>query len=145
MPTLHHRRRHIDHKLELLRDLPAFRSLEAAQLLRVGSLVELVDVPAGTVLTRAGDRAREAYLVIDGRLRVVRGPLTVTTLGPGEFAGEVALLDGRPRATGLEAATAARLCVVDRAGVLRLIDDSPALAGHLLEQLAARVREGVPT
>ena len=145
MLTLHHRRRHIDHKLELLRDLPAFRSLEADQLLRVGSLVELVDVPAGTVLTRAGDRAREAYLIVEGHLRVVRGSLTVTTLGPGAFAGEVALLDGRPRATGLEAATDVRLCVVDRAGVVRLIDDSPSPVGHLLEQLAVRVREGVPT
>lgn len=139
------RHRPRDGKIEALRRLPALAVLREPELLRLASLAELVELPAGTVLTREGEPAREAYLVVDGRLRVTLGAMTVSRLEPGDFAGDVALLDHQPRATGIAAETNARVVVLTRPALQRLAHSSPWFADRLMGQLAARVRSGVPT
>lgn len=142
LPTRHRR---ADGKIAALRRLPSLSTFSEAQLLHLASLAELVDVPAARTLTREGTSAREAFLVVEGRLRVVRGVMTVTTLGPGDIAGDVALLDHEPRATGLETVTPARLAVFSRRTLQQAAHAAPGFTDLLLRQLATRVRSGVPT
>jgi CRP/FNR family transcriptional regulator, cyclic AMP receptor protein len=137
--------RHEDGKIEALRRLPALAGLSRAELVRLAALAELVEVPAGTRLTREGEPAREAYLVVTGRLRVTLGEMTVAWLDAGDFAGDVALLDHQPRATGITAETHAQVAVLTRAVLQQLAHTSPWFADRLLGQLASRVRSGVPT
>jgi CRP/FNR family transcriptional regulator, cyclic AMP receptor protein len=139
----HHRR--VDGKIEALRRLPPLAGLSHSELVRLAALAELVEVPAATALTCEGDVAREAYLVVSGRLRVSLGELTVTWLGAGDFAGDVALLDRQPRATGITAVTHAQVAVLTRPALQQLARTSPWFADRLLGQLATRVRSGVPT
>ena len=139
------RHRHDDGKIEALRQLPALAGLSHAELVRLAALAELIEVPAGTGLTREGEPAREAYLVVTGRLRATLGELTVSWLEPGDFAGDVALLDHQPRATGITADTHAQVAVLTRAALQQLAHTSPWFADRLMGQLATRVRSGVPT
>ena len=125
--------------------MPRLTALPERELVHLASLAELIDVSTGAVLTREGERAHEAYLVVEGQLRAVRGGLPVATLAVGDLAGEVSLLDRQPRATGLEAVTAARVAVLGRHAMQRLVHTSPRFTHLLLGQLAARVRCGVPT
>lgn len=145
MLTLPIRHRRPDAKLESLRRLSSLDVLPEAELLRFAALAELVDVDAGTVLTREGVPAQEAFLVVSGSLAAVRGELTVTTVGAGQLAGDVALLDREPRATGLVATAPSELAVLTRSGLQRLTHTSPWFIDLLLGQLATRVRRGVPT
>lgn len=139
------RHRHDDGKIEALRRLPSLAGLSRTELVRLAALAELVEVPAGTALTRQGEPAREAYLVVSGRLRVTLGEMSVTSLEPGDFAGDVALLDRQPRATGITAGTDAQVAVLTRGALQQLAHTSPWFADRLLGQLANRVRSGVPT
>jgi CRP/FNR family transcriptional regulator, cyclic AMP receptor protein len=139
------RHRRDDGKIDALRRVPALAGLSHAELMRLAALAELVEVPAGTRLTSEGEPAREAYLVVTGRLRVTLGDLTVSWLDPGDFAGDVALLDHQPRATGISADTHAQVAVLTRAALQRLAHTSPWFADRLMGQLATRVRSGVPT
>ena len=139
------RHRRADGKIEALRRLPVLAALSHAELVRLAALAELIDLPAGTGLTHQGEPAREAYLVVSGRLRVTLGELTVAWLEPGEFAGDVALLDHQPRVTGITADTHAQVAVFTRASLQQLAHASPWFVDRLMCQLATRVRSGVPT
>jgi CRP-like cAMP-binding protein len=139
------RHRQADGKIDALQGLPILAGLGYADLVRLASLAELIDVPAGTRLTREGEPAREAFLVVRGHLRVERTGQVVGRLGPGDLAGDVAMIERRPRATGVVAETSSRVAVVTRAALQQLVGSSPWFTDHLLSQLARRVRSGQPT
>jgi CRP/FNR family transcriptional regulator, cyclic AMP receptor protein len=139
------RPRRPDGKIESLQGLPLLAGLSHAQLVRLAALAELVDVPAGTGLIREGDPAREAFLVIEGHLRVERAGQIVARLGAGDLAGEVSLIDRGSRATSVVAETSTRVAVVTRTALQELVRTSPWFTEHLLSQLALRVRAGQAT
>ena len=139
------RRRQADGKIEALQGLSILAGLSHAELVRLAALAELIDVPAGTGLTREGEPAREAFLVIRGHLRVERAGQVVVRLGAGDLAGDVSLIDRGPRATAVVAQTPSQVAVVTRAALQQLARTSPWFIEHLLSQLALRVRSGQPT
>ena len=99
---------------------------------------------AGEVLWVAGSAPRGLFLVLDGRVRVVRAPSgrqhTVHEEGPGGTLGEVPLFDGgRYPATAI-AAERTRCLVLDRGTIAAAVAADPELAFRLLGRLAGRVR-----
>ncbi len=91
-----------DEKLELLRGVPLFTGLGRRELERLGELGDEVDLPAGRTFVREGDRGHEFFVILDGRVRIERGGQTLTTLGRGDFLGEIALVDGEGRIGALD-------------------------------------------
>src|SRR5215210_1411435 len=88
--------------IESLRSVPLFASLddEAAGTLR--GLLKLELRPAGSVLFRKGDSGGAMYFIEGGRVRIHiededRREVTLAELAPGDFFGEMAILDGKPR------------------------------------------------
>jgi CRP/FNR family cyclic AMP-dependent transcriptional regulator len=61
-------------------------------------------------------------------------------LHPGDFFGEMSLLDGEPRSASIVATTPLRLLIVDRAHFWRLLDETPELIRRMLTILSRRVR-----
>src|SRR5947207_13503341 len=100
-----------DQKLELLARVPLFGDIRGRDLQEIGMLADEVDVPAGQVLMRQGDRAGEFFIVVDGSLVVEQDGRRIATLGPGDFAGEIGLVDEGPRTATVTADTPARLLV----------------------------------
>jgi hypothetical protein len=100
-------------------------------------------IPAGTVLFREGDLGHDAYFVIEGRVRVLKdtphGPLTLATIGPGEFVGEIALFADCPRSATAEAVDALRVRCLSRKNLLYSIELHPELGTRLLRTLAQRL------
>ena len=87
----------IDHKLELLKQVPLFKDLSRHDIEQVGQLTEEVDVPAGQVLTREGAPGSEFFVIVDGAVEIdVHGQI-VRTMESGDFLGEIALVDDGPR------------------------------------------------
>src|SRR5262249_8148880 len=84
-------------ELRLLERIPIFAPLPAPALERLASQLVAVDVPAGTVLIRQGDRGDRFYVVESGRLRVSVDGSPGRELGPGDSFGEIALLRDVPR------------------------------------------------
>lgn len=127
-------------KTDLLRHVPLFAGCGNRQLEAIGQLADEVDVAAGTTLMREGQSAGEFFVIMDGTVRVDKGGTTIRTLGPGEFLGEIALVDGGPRTATAVTETPARLLVVGHREFHSLMEAHPAISMSILEALAKRVR-----
>lgn len=130
----------MDPKTRLLKELPLFSRLGDRDLDRVAQLTDEVDVPAGRVLMRQGDRGDEMFIVAAGRLTVDRDGRRLSERGPGESVGEMALLSKGPRNATVTAAEPSRLLVLAHREFNSLLDAFPSIRLHMLEVLAERVR-----
>ena len=95
---------------------------------------------AGETVIRQGEGGGDAFVILGGFARVVRDGRDVTRLGAGQFFGEVAMLDGRPRTADVIAETGLRCIALSRDTVKRALSAEPDLAWRVLEVLAGRIR-----
>ena len=79
-------------------------------------------------------------MIITGDAVVRRPGRRNVPLGPGDFFGEMALLDGAPRTATVEAATEVEVMLIPRSGFRKMLRAEPAIAVKLLETVAARLR-----
>ena len=101
---------------------------------------------AGEMILREGDIGSEAYLVERGRLDVRRRSpagedLSIATLGPGDWVGEMSLLLDEPRSATVVALSDAQLRRITPQSFARVLAEDPQRTQELLRQLARRVRE----
>lgn len=129
-----------DEKLELLRRIPLFNACNPRQIQRIGMLADEVDVPDGKVLMRQGETGHDMMIVVSGQVSVDRDGQRINTLGPGDFFGELALVDGGPRTATVTAEAPARLLVVGHRDFHSLMDEFPEIAAQVMNALAHRVR-----
>jgi CRP/FNR family cyclic AMP-dependent transcriptional regulator len=129
-----------DEKLDQLKRVPLFAGLGRRELEELGTLADEIDVADGRVLTRQGETGEEFFVVLDGAVQVDVNGSVISTLGKGDFLGEIALVDGKPRTATTRAVGPTRLLVVGHRGFHQLMDDFPTVKTCVLEALAARVR-----
>jgi CRP-like cAMP-binding protein len=131
-------------KRDLLRRVPLFAGLRDRDLAEIERLVDEIDVPAGSRLTREGAFGQEFFVIIEGSVRVERDGRELNTLGPGDFLGEIALLDGKPRSATVTTVEPSRLLVLGHREFHSLIDTRPDVRLRVLEALAERIRAFEP-
>jgi CRP-like cAMP-binding protein len=124
-----------------LKEVPIFEGCSQRQLQSVARIARVLDVPAGTVLTRIGDPGDEFFLILDGTVSVEVAAGQPVPLRPGAFFGEMSLLDGGPRSATVVTDTPARLLVVNRGHFSVLRREVPELTQILLVTLSRRVRQ----
>jgi CRP-like cAMP-binding protein len=99
-----------------------------------------VEFPTDHVIARQGEVGTGFFMVASGGVRVVRDGETIATLGPGDFFGELSVLDGQPR-TAQVIATEPTVCLAlaswDFEAVVR---EEPAVALAIMRGLAGRLR-----
>ena len=134
-----------DEKLEHLKRVPLFAKLGTHELERLGQLADEIEVGLDTVLAEEGSTGHEFFIVLDGRVMVLDGHTPVATLGPGEFFGEIALIESVPRTATVRAEGIVRLLVVGHREFHALMDEFPSVRRAVLDALAERLRrsEGV--
>ncbi len=130
---------------ETLRHVPLFESLDTEAADELCELLESLDCKAGAVLFRTGDEGNAMYLIEHGRVQIfVRAKdgheVTLTELHRGDFFGEMALLDGKPRSADARVAEDARLAVLSREHFLSFTRSNPNVALEMLTALANRLR-----
>jgi CRP/FNR family cyclic AMP-dependent transcriptional regulator len=129
-----------DDKLEKLRRVPLFAGLGKGELERLGMLTDEVDLPAGRVLMRQGDRGEELFVLMRGAARVERDGRELVALQADDFFGEIALVDGGPRTATVTLTEDSALLVVGRRQFQQLLEEFPHVRLQVLEALARRVR-----
>jgi CRP/FNR family transcriptional regulator, cyclic AMP receptor protein len=134
----------MDHKLAMLAKVPLFSGLNEKQLTEVGRLTDEVDLPAGHVLMREGGSGNEFYVIVSGSVDVTRGGQSIRTLGPGDFLGEIALIDRGPRSATATATSAVSAQVLGVREFHSLLDAHPGISKAVLATLAQRVRHLEP-
>ena len=127
----------IDH----LAEVPLFSALSKKDLQLGARRAEDVKVDAGKVLVTEGSAGSEFFVIVDGKARVTRRGKKVAELGPGQFFGDLALLDRAPRNATVAGETPMELLVLGQREFAALIDEAPGFAHKLLAGLARRLRE----
>jgi flavin reductase (DIM6/NTAB) family NADH-FMN oxidoreductase RutF len=94
----------------------------------------------GDTVIHEGERGADAFVILSGRARVVRDGRDVARLGAGQFFGEVAMFDGRPRTADVVAESQLRCIALSHQTVQRALRSEPDLAWRVLEVLAGRIR-----
>jgi CRP-like cAMP-binding protein len=128
-------------ELDLLAAVPLFSSCSKGELRAVAQLGTPLDVATGKELTREGAYGREFFIVLEGEAECVVRGVTAALLGPGDFFGEMALIDGGPRTATVRAASALRVVLFDSREFSGLLLASPSIALKLLRNLAGRLRD----
>jgi CRP/FNR family transcriptional regulator, cyclic AMP receptor protein len=125
---------------DVLSDVPLFSELSKRHLRRVAELMEEEQFPEGAAVVEEGDQGDSLYVIIEGQADVVRGKRTVDHLLPGDFFGEVSLLDGGPRTATVTAATPLTLFAIRRKPFSRMLQQEPEIAVKILTALTRRFR-----
>jgi len=133
--------RAVAQKQELLERVPLFAGVSAAGIEELGAIADEMDVRAGTVLTHEGYREGFFFVIVSGSVRIERNGVTINTLGPGEFLGEIALLDGGPRTATATAETDCHLLSMTYQMFHELLDNAPEIRASILEAVGQRLRE----
>jgi CRP/FNR family transcriptional regulator, cyclic AMP receptor protein len=129
-----------DARIGHLRRVPLFSDCTDEELRRIADISRIVETPAGTVVTQMGTSGDSFFFIIDGRVSVQTPVGIGDPLRPGDFFGEMSLLDGEPRSATVTAMTDLRLLVVDRLHFWRLLNETPDLVRRVLMVLSRRVR-----
>ena len=130
---------HKNAKVELLKGVPLFAGCSKADLQRIASLADELDLGEGATLIREGERGREFIVVVDGTVQVTRKGKKLRALGAGDFIGEIALVADVPRTATVTATSPVRLLVVTDRAFKSLLDRTPAMATKVLQSLGERL------
>ena len=123
-----------------LAKVPIFSECTKRELTIIGRAAKEVSHREGTVIAREGERGVGLFLILEGQCKVTIGGKTKAKLGPGDFFGEVALLDGGPRTATVTALTPLRLVGITGWVFRGLLMEHPTIALKTLEAVAGRLR-----
>jgi putative iron-dependent peroxidase len=129
--------------LDLLGTVPLFQGLDASQLDRLAELAAEVRAADGEILMRQGESGDEFFIVLSGHVVVEREGLRLARLGPGDFLGEIALIDGRPRTATAIADGDVELLVLGNRQFEAVIEEFPGLGRQIARALVDRIRRTV--
>ncbi len=124
-----------------LESVPLFAGLDQDELDAVASITTELKVSAGTVLITEGAAAHEMFVVVEGTVEVTRAGAHIANIGPGGFAGEMAILTHARRDATVTATTDVKLLHLDGRSFGGMLHDAPMVAVKMLPVVAARVVE----
>ena len=128
-----------DAKVSALGRAPLFEGLSKKDLKELARLTEDLEVPAGSVLCKEGSLGYEFFVIVDGEVDVSQNGKRIGTRGPGDFIGEIALIENVRRTATVTAKTPLRFFVLTRQSFWGLIDHHPQVERKILTTLARRL------
>jgi len=130
---------------DTIRAVPIFESLDDDAARALCSLLTMEEYESGHALFRAGDPGDSMYLIEEGKVRIsMRSAdgeeLILAMLGPGDFFGEMALFDRKPRSANATVMDTSRMAILSRPHFLSFLSSSPEVSVEMLTALTRRLR-----
>jgi CRP-like cAMP-binding protein len=129
-----------EQRVELIASTPLFDGVDADELGGIADRTVERDTPAGGVILRQGEIGTGFFVVVSGAVRVVRDGETIARLGPGEFFGELSVLDQQPRNAQVVADEPTKCIALASWDLEAVITEQPRVALAMLRVLAGRLR-----
>ena len=130
--------------LDELRQIPLFADLSEEDLEQLHKMAETVSVPAGQLVLREGDPGDSLYVVLAGELEVTKRQgsqdVLLALYKPGQFFGEMALLEQVPRSASVRTLRESRLLVISQVAFQTLLSCSPSAPLKILHTVTSRLR-----
>jgi CRP/FNR family cyclic AMP-dependent transcriptional regulator len=126
---------------EALARVPLFTGLSSRHLKRLADSMQEVRYMEGASVVKEGQEGDSFYVILQGEAKVVGpGGTAVNRLQPGDFFGEISLLDGGARTATVTTETPMTMLELKRTEFLRMVEDEPDVAVKLLSHTASLVR-----
>jgi CRP/FNR family cyclic AMP-dependent transcriptional regulator len=123
-----------------LSEVPLFSELSRKELAALARNAKEVHHRSGAVLAREGESGLGFFLIVDGTATVSVSGKARRKMGPGDFFGEISLLDNGPRSATVTADTPVQLVGLTQWNFKRMVESSPAIATKMLKTMASRLR-----
>jgi CRP-like cAMP-binding protein len=128
-------------KLNLLRGVDLFSGVGARSLAIIADRMVEINFKSGDYIVRQGQVGTGFYLVATGRVRVQRGGDILAHYGPGQFFGEMSVLDQMPRAAHVIAEEPTVTLALASWDFTKVLEQHPKITLSLLREVARRLRE----
>jgi len=130
----------------VLKSVPLFASFPDDQLRTLATLVTRRSAPRSSLIMAAGDTTESLYVVISGRLKVMMGDaegkeVILSLIGPGEFFGEMGLIDDSPRSASVIAIEPCELLSLSRRDFKKCMAENFDMTMAVMKGLVRRLRE----
>jgi CRP-like cAMP-binding protein len=126
---------------DLLGGVPLFSGLSRRHLKQLAEHADVVQFREREEIVEAGRPGGTFYVILEGEAKVMRDGKTMDRLEPGEFFGEISLLDGGPRTASVVATTPVTAVRIFKRSFDRVVTKEPAVAAKILAVVAHRLRE----
>lgn len=126
--------------VEMLRKAPLWSGLSEKELKVIARAFKELKYEGGDFIVRKGERGIGFYLVADGAVEVRKDGRVLSRLGPGQFFGEMALLDGEPRMADVVALESSRCLALSSWNFNSIVSDYPKIGLKMLQESARRLR-----
>jgi CRP-like cAMP-binding protein len=130
---------------KLLSTVPLFADLSKRHLRRVASVAGEARFKPGATIVQEGTAGEAFHVIVEGKAKVVHGRRTIARMGPGDFFGEVALLDGATRTASVVAETPLVTVRIYRRAFLKVLESEPTITVKVLAEVARRLRHRTRT
>jgi CRP-like cAMP-binding protein len=127
------------YKIDALSKLPLFDGLSKKELQFLASVTTEVSVGTGSTLVKQGDIGQEAMIIESGTASVHRDRREIDQMGPGDFFGEMSLVDNMPRNADVVATSDMDVLVMDSREFSSVLDQYPEVAVKILKTVVARL------
>jgi CRP/FNR family transcriptional regulator, cyclic AMP receptor protein len=117
-----------------------FHGASPTSIDRLAEVTGEIDFPAGRHIVQQGMVGNGLYILVSGTARVVQGDDLLARLGPGDFFGELAVIDQMPRTASVVAEEPVTCLALASWDLIALLEQDPHLALNLLRELALRLR-----
>ena len=137
-------------QLDILSKIDIFSHLDPGALMDLYRRMTIKRWYGGAIIVGQHETGRALYVVVQGRAKVVLfgesgREMTLATLAPGDFFGEVSLFDGKPRSANVVAVDDVALLCLSHDAFTRHIEAYPMTAVRLLREMAGRLRRANDT
>ncbi len=126
--------------VKMLAGVPLFAELSKRDLQALARSAKEVRHREGAILAREGEPGIGFFLILDGTAAVTVRGRDRAKMGPGDFFGEISLLDNGPRSATVTAATPIHVMGLTQWVFKRLVESNPTIALKMLKTMAARLR-----
>lgn len=129
---------------ETLRQVPLFSSLDKKELEMLAKLVKEQRYEPGTTIVQSGAGGHGLYIIKEGNVSIIQNGKTVATMGPGQFFGEISVLDGGPRTADVRADAPTVCLALISWEVKPLLMENAGMTYKMLLEMVKRLRNTAP-
>jgi CRP/FNR family cyclic AMP-dependent transcriptional regulator len=134
-----------DAVVEMLQKAPLWSGLTERELKVVARSFRELKYKTGDVIVRKGEAGVGFYLIADGNVEVRSDGRVLSKLGPGQYFGEMSLLDGQPRSADVVALEPLRCLALTSWSFKSMVSEHPKMALKLLQESVRRLRVNTQT
>jgi CRP/FNR family transcriptional regulator, cyclic AMP receptor protein len=130
--------------VESLRQVPLFAGLDKKELGMLSRLVKEQSYAPGDTIVKAGAGGHGLYIIREGNVSVIQEGKTVATMGPGQFFGEISVLDAGPRTADVRAEAPTVCLTLISWEVKPLLMENASITYKMLLEMVKRLRNTAP-